>query len=89
MATPHKELLLKLGLKKFGGQILKWQEFWATIRKSTLLQPVEKFSFFKSRVGKQSFGINRMTRTTNVNYEVTVNMLKERFGNKQLTVDLY
>ena len=67
MTTPHKELILKLGLKKFGWQILKWQEFLdtfdATVLKTTLPQPVEKFSFFKSRVGKQSFGINRMART--------------------------
>lgn len=67
MATPHKELVLKLGLKKFGGQILKWQEFWDTfndtILKITLLQPVEKFSSFKSRIEKQIFGINHMVQT--------------------------
>ena len=28
-------------------------------------------------------------KLTNANYEVTVNMLKERFGNKQLMIDLH
>ena len=41
--------LLRLELRKFDGNILKWQEFWDTlqsiIRKNNDLQNVDKFNY--------------------------------------------
>ena len=46
--------LPKLELKKFGGEILKWQEFWdtfeASIYKSSSLQLIDKFNYLRAQL---------------------------------------
>ena len=48
----------KLELKKFGGQILKWQEFWdtfeATIHNNQALQPIDKFNYIRAELENEA-----------------------------------
>ena len=83
--------LPKLELKKFGGQILKWQEFWdtceATIHNNQALQPIDKFNYLRAELENEALKSIEGLELTNANYEVAINLLKERFGNEQLIID--
>ena len=83
--------LPKLELKKFGGHILKWQEFWdsfeATIHKNSSLQPIDKFNYLRAQLEKEALKSIAGLELTNANYDVAINMLKERYGNEQLMID--
>ena len=83
--------LPKLELKKFGGNILKWQEFWdtfeATIHNNPSLQSIDKFNYLRAQLESDALKSIAGLELTNVNYEVAVKLLRERYGNRQLMVD--
>ena len=81
--------LPKLEIPKFCGGAKKWPEFWdsyeAAIDKSNLLD-VEKFNYLKTLViGEAANAISGIS-LTNDNYGEAINILKDRFGNKQIIV---
>ena len=55
--------LPKYALLKFGGDILKWQEFWdsyeASIHNNSALQPVDKFNYLKVQLIGEAKDVNR------------------------------
>ena len=71
--------LLKLKLKKFDGNILKWQEFWdafdSTIHQNERLQKVDKFNYLRS----QLVGLANETiagfNLKNGNYHIAIKLL--------------
>ena len=73
--------LPKLELKKFGGQILRWQEFWdafeATIHKKPSLQPIGKFNYLKAQLEDEALKSTGGLELTNTNYNVAIDILKE------------
>ena len=77
--------LPKIELKKFAGQIVKWQEFWdtfeATIHKNPSLQPIEKFNYLRAQLENEALQLIEGLELTNTNYEAAANLLKERYGN--------
>ena len=83
--------LSKIELKKFAGQIVKWQEFWdtfeGTIHKNPSLQPIEKFNYLRAQLENEALQSIEGLELTNTNYEVATILLKERYGNNQLIVD--
>ena len=85
--------LSKIELKKFAGQIVKWQEFWdtfeATIHKNSSLQPIEKFNYLRAQLENEALQSIEGLELTNTNYEVATILLKERYGNNQLIVDAH
>ena len=85
--------LPKIELKKFGGQIIKWQEFWdtfeATILDNPSLQPIEKFNYLRAQLENEDLQSIAGLELTNANYEAAINLLKERYGNDQLIVDTH
>ena len=80
-------------LEKFGGQIIKWKEFWdtfeATIHKNLSLQPIEKFNYLRTQLENEALKLIARLELTNANYEAAINLLKERYGNNQLIVDTH
>ena len=85
--------LLKIELKKLGGQIIKWQEFWdtfeATIHDNPSLQPIEKFNYLRAQPKNEALKSIARLELTNANYEAAINLLKERHDNNQLIVDTH
>ena len=82
--------LPRIELKKFGVQIIKWQEFWdtfeATIHKNPSLKPIEKFNYLRAQLENEALKSIAGLELTNANYEAAINLLKERYGNNQLIV---
>ena len=80
--------LPKPELKKFGGEILKWQEFWdtfeASIHKNSSLQPIDKLRGQRGQLERDALKTVSGLELTNSNYDATVAILKERYGNEQL-----
>ena len=85
--------LPKLESKKFGGEILKWQEFWdifeASIHKNSSLQPIDKFSYLRAQLEREALKAISGLELTNSNYDAAIAILKERYGNEQLIVDTH
>ena len=81
----------KLEILKFCGDAKKWTEFWdsyeAAINKSNLLDD-EKFfkNYLKTLViDEATNAISGLSLTTD-NYGEAINILKDRFGNKQIVI---
>ena len=81
--------LPKLEIPKFCGDAKKRPELWDShkpaIDKSNLLD-VEKFNYLKTLViGEAANSISGLSLTNN-NYGEAINILKDRFGNKQIII---
>jgi len=85
--------LPKLELKKFGGQVLKWQEFWdtfeATIHMNPSLQLIDKFTYLRAELENEALKSIAGLELTNANYEAAISILTERYGNTQLILDTH
>ena len=85
--------LPKLDPKKFDRNISKWIEFWdtfeATIHNNKGLHAVDKFNYLNSqRYGNVSKVISGLELTKD-NYYVAIDLLKERYGKKQVMVNAH
>ena len=85
--------LPKLELKKFDGNILKWQEFWdafdSTIHQNNRLQRVDKFNYLRNQlVGSANETVAGLDLTYN-NYDIAIKLPKERYGKKQTLIDTH
>jgi len=82
--------LPKLHLPTFDGYILKWPEFWDIYESSVHRQDipnVSKFSYLKGALrGSASMAIAGIS-VTNENYNVAIQLLKEKFGNKESIIE--
>ena len=81
--------LPKLEIPKFSGEANKWPESWysyeAAVDKSNLLD-VEKFNCLKTLVISEAANAISGLSLTNDNYGEAINILKDRFGNKQIII---
>lgn len=82
--------LPKITLPAFNGDILQWYTFWdrfeSTIHKSTLAD-AEKLAYLMGCLeGPAREKINGIS-TTNTNYDITINILKECYGSKVKLID--
>ena len=89
----EKVKLPKIELKKFDGDILKWQTFWdqyeSAVHKQPNLSDVDKFSYLRTLLSATASESISGLALTNENYNEAVNLLNERFGNKQLLINAY
>jgi len=85
--------LPKLEINSFGGDKLKWIEFWdsfeSTIHKNKRISNVEKFNYLKSKLTGEAMQVISGLTLSNENYAVAINILKERYGNVQDVVNLH
>jgi hypothetical protein len=86
-----KVKLPKLTIQPFKGELTSWTTFWdsykAAIDVNTSLSDIEKFNYLRSLLqGPALDAISGLT-LTDANYREAVDVLKERFGNKQQIID--
>ena len=83
--------LPKLKLKVFNGNVIHWSEFWdsfnSSIHNNTSLAPVDKLNYLMANIEGEAKQAIAGLRSTGSNYEIAIQMLKERFGNKQAVID--
>ena len=82
----------QLNITLFGGDILKWQEFWDAFEASVhnaKYAAVNKLNYLKSRLKGKALEAISGYQLSNENYTVVVDMLKKRFGNQQLIIDAH
>lgn len=83
--------LPKLELKKFNGHLLKWRPFWdsfeSTIHKNDSLHKIDKFNYLRSQLEGDASKAIAGLELTHANYDVAVEILKERYGNVQLIIE--
>lgn len=85
--------LPKLTLKSFSGNPLEFQTFWdsfeATVDRNTGLEDMSKFNYLRGLFsGPEADYIKLINgiKLTNENYREAVEILKKRYGNKQLLI---
>jgi len=76
--------LPKLEVKRFDGKIEEWQEFWdcyeSSIHSNTTLSSADKFSYLRGLLGEAAKTAVSGLALMSVNYQVTIDLLKVRFG---------
>ena len=82
--------LPKSELKKFDGSILKWAKFWgafeSAIHSNKQLHDVDKFNYLKAQLKGTASEVISGLELTQENYNIAINLLKERYGKKQIMI---
>eukprot|EP00117_Sycon_ciliatum_P034134 scpid9570/ scgid26125/ len=85
--------LPKLQLKKYGGDPVKFKEFWdtfrSTIHENKVLSNVQKLTYLKETVKDKALSAISGLEVSDANYAVALTILDDRFGNKQSQVDAH
>ena len=80
-------------MKKFNGQPSSWQEFWDNFRSSVHensgLNDIDRFVHLRSLVEGTAYDTIAGLTLTSANYKVAVDLLKQRFGQRQLTINCH
>ena len=79
--------LPKLELPKFDGSVLQWQSFWECFEASvdnSDLPSVTKFAYLRSLLSKEAKDCVAGLALTAANYPSAVELLKKRFGRKEV-----
>ena len=87
----NKVRLPKLTIKPFNGKLTAWTPFWdsfnSAIHENPELSKVDKFNYLRSMVTHGALEALSGLTLTGANYDETVEILRKRFGNKQLIVN--
>ena len=85
--------LPKLVIKEFDGSVLNWQNFWdqfeSTIHSKTNTSNIDKFIYLTSFLCKSTYDTISDLAPTNQNYLEAVQLLRNRYGNPQLLINMY
>ena len=83
--------LPKLSLKKFKGDIKEWTPFWdsykSAIHDNPDLSNVDKFNYLNSLLEASAAEAIAGLKLTSTNYQEAVELLNQRFGNKQQIIN--
>ena len=83
--------LPKLDLIKFDGNILHWQEFSdsfnSAIHQNKSLHPVDKLNYSRAQLVGDAYEAIAGLSMTNANYDIAIEILEQRFGNKQIIIN--
>ena len=86
-STKSNVKLPRLEIVKFNGEYTKWQTFYdsfqAAVDNNNTLSNVEKFNYLRSYLANDAYNCVAGLSLTNENYVQALNLLKERYGNKQ------
>ena len=89
-STGNSVKLPKLEIPSFSDEKLKWAEFWdsfeAAVHLNTSLSEVEKLNYLMSKLSGEAKNSVSGIQLSNENYQVAVELLKERYGDKQALV---
>ena len=82
--------LRKLIIKKFYGDPIFWEQFIdtfeAAIGNNNTISNIQKFTYLRGYLGGEAEKCIDGMSLTNANYVQALNLLKERYGNKQLVI---
>ena len=85
--------LPKLDMISFSGDKLRWTEFWDAfenaVHNNKKLSNIEKFNYLKSKLSGEAYRAILGLTLSKENYEIAIDILKERFGNNQEVIDLH
>ena len=85
--------LPKINLKPFNGQPENWLSFYenfeCVIANNNDLSGIQKLTYLRSLVEGQASSTIKGLALTNSNFDVAMNLLKERYNNKQLLVSAH
>ena len=85
--------LPKLSLPTFSGDPLSWQTFWdcfsAAVDSSPVLSGVQKFNYLRTQLQGEAARVVAGFPLTDGNYLHSVEILKERFGQRQTIVNAH
>ena len=63
-----------------------WESFESAVHKNSNLSGVDKFNYLKSLLTGIAQSVVTVLALTSANYEKTVELLKRRFGNRQVVI---
>ena len=93
VSTGTKSRLPKLTMKKFSGQPSGWQKFWdnfsSSVHENSGLNDIDRFVHLRSLVEGTAYDTIAGLALTAANYKVAVDLLKQRFGQRQLTINCH
>ena len=82
--------LPKLELKRFNGELTNWMAFWdsfeAAIHHNDELSSVDKFNYLNTLLEDSAAAAVAGLTLTSAKYGEAVDILKKRFGNKQMII---
>ena len=85
--------LPKFELMKFDGNLLKWQEFWdlfhTIVNRNPSLEDIDKLNYLPAQLRDEAKVVIAGLEVTSTSYAVAVDLLKERYSNKQLMIDAH
>ena len=85
--------LPKLSLPLFSGNVVEYQGFWdsfnAAVHENPKLENITKFNYLKSVLKGQALSAVSGLALTSSNYNEAVEILKRRYGNKQLLISTH
>ncbi|XP_044167481.1 uncharacterized protein LOC114949922 [Acropora millepora] len=88
-----KVKLPKIELKSFSGNYQEWQGFWDTFQSAvggnTSISGIEKFTYLNSCVTSNAESATPGLPLTGANYNVAIDILKDRFRKPQLLISIY
>lgn len=80
--------LPKLEVKRFKGNVCKWQEFWdsfeSSIHSNSCLSNVDKFNYLRGLLEEPAKSCIAGFSLTGANYPSAVEILKDRYGKKSV-----
>ena len=80
-----------LEIPSFGGDKLKWTEFWdtfeASVHKNTNISDIEKLNYLLSKLSGEAKQSVSGILLSNENYSVVTDLLKERYGDSQTVIN--
>ena len=83
----------KLALPRFNGDILQWQPFWqafcAEIDTDETLADINKFNYLVGKLDQKVLSTVAGLTPSNENYQVLVDLLTERYGEKPKVIAAY
>ena len=82
--------LPKLQLPNFDGNVLRWPEFWDIYESSVHRQDIPKvvkYSYLKGALRGSAASVIAGISITNEGYDVVIQILQERFGNKEVIIE--
>ena len=85
--------LPKMELKEFNGDLTNWGKFIecfeATIDKNNQISNIEKMNYLTTRLEDEAEAALKGLKLCNDNYEITEDLLKKRFGDKQTLISCH
>ena len=90
---PVPAKLPKLEVRKFGGNISEWQEFWdsfeSAIDRNKTLAEIDKFSYLQGFLIEPARSAIAGFSLTSANYKAAIQLLKKRYGKQKVIQRTY